>query len=174
MSSRLRGVAVAQTSPYIVGEDGVATWSGARADAWIGLLETHKALTRELDSELDVRYGLSLSALELLARLGAAEGRCLRLSALASEAGLSLSRVSRIAAALEARGLIARVPCSEDARAVEAHLTGAGLALMRQAQETHFASVQRLFFERLSAGELDSLAAVFGRLAPRAAARCTE
>ncbi len=108
--------------------------------------------------------------LELLARLAAAPDRCLRLSALAAQAGLSLSRVSRIAVTLETRGLIERTPCDEDARAVEAHLTPAGLTLMREAQATHFASVQQRFFDELRPGELEALAAVFGRFSPRAAA----
>jgi DNA-binding MarR family transcriptional regulator len=162
------------STTYLVGDDGVANWSDRHADAWIGLLETHKQLTRMLDAELDARYGLTLSSLELLARLAAAADRCLRLSALAGAAGLSLSRVSRIAASLEVRGLIVRAPCPEDARAVEAHLTAAGLELMRAAQRTHFASVQREFFDRLRDGELEALAEVFGRMAPRAAATCTE
>lgn len=161
-------------SAYRVGEDGVASWSERHADAWIGLLETHKQLTRTLDAELDVRYGLTLSSLELLARLAAARGRCLRLSALANAAGLSLSRVSRVAGTLEGRGLVQREPCGEDARAVEAHLTPAGLKLLRAAQQTHFASVQREFFDRLSDGELDALAEVFRRMASPAAATLTE
>jgi DNA-binding MarR family transcriptional regulator len=160
--------------PYRVGADGVAEWPPTQTEAWIGLLETHKQLTRALDAELESRYGLSLSSLELLARLAAAPGRCLRLSALAVEAGLSLSRVSRIAVLLESRGLIDREPCPDDARAVEAHLTPEGLTLMREAQETHFASVQRRFFDQLSGGELEVLAQVFGRFSPRAAERCTE
>jgi DNA-binding MarR family transcriptional regulator len=160
--------------PYRVGKDGVAAWSERHADAWIGLLETHKQLTRMLDAELESRYGLSLSGLELLARLAAAPDRCLRLSALAAQAGLSLSRVSRIAVMLETRGLIERTPCHEDARAVEAHLTRKGLTLMREAQATHFASVQERFFDQLRAGELDVLADVFGRFSERAAAQCTE
>jgi DNA-binding MarR family transcriptional regulator len=160
--------------PYRVGADGVAEWPQPRAEAWIGLLETHKQLTRALDAELESRYGLSLSSLELLARLAAAPERCLRLSALAAGAGLSLSRVSRIAVLLESRGLIDREPCPDDARAVEAHLTPEGLALMRAAQATHFASVQRLFFDQLSEGELQVLAQAFGRFSPRAAERCTE
>jgi DNA-binding MarR family transcriptional regulator len=159
---------------FRVSEDGVTEWSPRHADAWIGLLETHRQLTRLLDAELESRYGLSLSGLELLARLAAAPGRCLRLSSLAAEAGLSLSRVSRIAVLLENRGLIERKPCSEDARAVEAHPTAAGLELMRAAQETHFASVQSAFFDQLRDGELDALADVFGRFSPRAAATCTE
>jgi len=152
----------------------VAEWSELHADAWIGLLETHKQLTRALDAELESRYGLSLSGLELLARLAAAPDRCLRLSALATQSGLSLSRVSRIAVTLESRALIERTPCDADARAVEAHLTPAGLTLMREAQATHFASVQERFFDALRPGELEVLADVFGRFAERAAASCTE
>jgi DNA-binding MarR family transcriptional regulator len=166
-------MATTPTSPYSVSKDGVAEWSQQHADAWIGLLETHKQLTRALDAELESRYGLSLSALELLARLAAAADRCLRLSALAMQSGLSLSRVSRIAVTLETRGLIERTPCHEDARAVEAHLTPAGLTLMREAQGTHFASVQERFFDALRPGELETLATVFGRFSPRAAEACT-
>lgn len=166
-------MATSPTASYRVSTNGVAEWSELHADAWIGLLETHKQLTRALDAELESRYGLSLSGLELLARLAAAPERCLRLSALAAQAGLSLSRVSRIAVTLETRGLIERTPCDEDARAVEAHLTPAGLTLMREAQETHFASVQERFFNELRPGELETLVAVFGRFSPRAADACT-
>jgi DNA-binding MarR family transcriptional regulator len=158
--------------PYVVGDDGLASWSDTQADAWIGLLETYKELTRSLDGELEAKHGLSLSSLELLGRLAATEGRKLRLSVLAQQAGLSLSRVSRIVDLLEARALVRRKPCSQDARAVEADLTDEGLALAREAQATHFASVHERFFTRLQPGELEVLAAVFGRLSPRAAQAC--
>lgn len=157
---------------YSTDGDGLAHWSEHHAEAWVGLLETHKQLVRTLDAELGERHGLTLSGLELLARLAAADGRCLRLSGLAAETGLSLSRVSRVVAALERRDLIERRPCDDDARAVEAHLTRAGLSLAREAQATHFASVQRAFFDELSAEELAVLARVFARFAPRAADRC--
>ncbi len=159
--------------PYVVGDDGLASWSDTHADAWIGLLETHKQLTRALDAELEKQHGLSLSGLELLGRLAAADAQHLRLSVLANEAALSLSRVSRIIDLLEARELVKRQSCPEDARAVEAHLTDRGLRLAREAQATHFASVQQRFFDQLQPGELEVLAGVFGRLSPRAAAACT-
>jgi DNA-binding MarR family transcriptional regulator len=152
----------------------LARWSERHADAWIGLLETHKRLTRALDAELERRHSLGLSALEVLGRLAASDGRRMRLSALAAASGLSLSRVSRIVDALERRGLVCRQPSSGDARAVEAQLTDAGLKLTREAQAAHFASVNEHFFSRLSADELAVLARVFARFAPRAAAACTE
>ena len=161
------------TCAYVVGDDGIARWSATHSDAWIGLLETHKALTRTLDAELEARHGLTLSALEVLGRLAAAPERRLGLSRLAAECALSLSRISRIADDLQRRGLVVKSASPADARATDARLTDAGLDLTRAAQATHFTSVQRRFFEQLSPGELDTLAAVFGRFAPRAAGACT-
>jgi DNA-binding MarR family transcriptional regulator len=163
------------TSPecaFVLGDDGLATWSESHAEAWIGLLETHKRLTRALDAELETQHGLTLSALEALGRLAAAPGRSLRLSALASACGLSLSRISRIVDALQARGLVERQAVAADARAVEGHLTEAGLELVRCAQKAHFEAVQRTFFEQLSEDEIATLASVFSRFAPRAADEC--
>src|SRR4051794_35554833 len=159
---------------YVVGDDGLATWTDTHKDAWIGMLETHKLLTRALDAELEAEHGLSLSGVECLGRLAAADGRAMRLSALANETGLSLSRISRIVDTLEARELVQRRSSTEDARAVEAHLTDAGLQLVRQAQTSHFASVQERFFEQLSGEELAVLARVFARFVPRDAGSCLE
>ncbi len=148
-----------------VADDGLLSWSESYTEAWGGLLETHRSLTRELDAELEAEHGLTLSALEALARLRAAEGHSLRLSALASLCGLSLSRISRITDSLEARGLVERRTVDADRRAVQAHLTEAGVELARRAQATHVASIQRLFFERLSDREVALLAEVFSRFA---------
>jgi DNA-binding MarR family transcriptional regulator len=159
---------------FVLGDDGLAKWSDVHADAWIGLLETHKRLTRALDAELEAEYGLTLSGLEALGRLAAANGRSLRLSALAMSCGLSLSRISRIVDTLEARKLVERRSSPGDARAVEAHLTESGLALVREAQTSHFSSVNERFFEQLSPNEIASLAEIFARFAPQAASACTE
>jgi DNA-binding MarR family transcriptional regulator len=162
----------AESCAYVVGEDGLSRWSEHHADAWIGLLETHRRLTRALDAEIEAEYGLSLSALEILGRLAASEDRRKRLSLLAEETGLSLSRVSRIVDALERRELVRRQPCPSDARAVNAHLTDEGLDLARRAQAAHHVSVQERFFDLLRPEEIAMLADVFGRFAPRAAAAC--
>jgi DNA-binding MarR family transcriptional regulator len=152
--------------------DGMTGWSPEEADAWIGLLEAHKRLTRALDAELDAAHGLGLSTLEMLGRLAAAGDRWPRLSELAAETGLSLSRVSRHMDALERRGLVQRRRCETDSRAVEAHLTDAGVVLQREAEAAHAAAVRARFLDQLSEEELGALAAVFRRFAPRAAAAC--
>jgi DNA-binding MarR family transcriptional regulator len=163
---------VSCSSAYQTDANGLAHWTETHADAWIGLLETHKQLTRALDAQLTAQHGLSLSALELLARLAAADDRQLRLSALAAASGLSLSRVSRIIDTLENRGLVARHACATDARAVHARLDDSGLKLVIAAQSTHFASVQAAFFDLLDEEEIATLARVFGKFAPRAAGQC--
>src|SRR4051812_13108799 len=43
---------------------GLVQWTDTHAAAWIGLLETHKHLTRELEAELEAEHGLSISSLE--------------------------------------------------------------------------------------------------------------
>ena len=80
---------------YVLGADGLTQWREPHSGAWLGLLQAHRQLTRELESRLEARFGLSLSGLELLGRLAAAPGRRLRLSALAGATGLTLSRISR-------------------------------------------------------------------------------
>src|SRR3954463_8232016 len=124
---------------YVVGDDGLATWTDTHKDAWIGVLETPKRATRALDAELEAEHGLTLSGVECLGRLAASDGRAMRLTALANATGPSLSRISPILEPLEAPALVQRRSSAEDARAVEAHLTAAGLELVRQAQASHFA-----------------------------------
>ena len=149
---------------YVLGADGLTRWREPHSGAWLGLLQTHRQLTRELESRLEARFGLSLSGLELLGRLAAAPGRRLRLSAIAGATGLTLSRISRIVDAFEKRGLVERRTCPEDGRATNAWLTDAGLELAREAQAAHVADVQRVFFDVLSAADLEALAGAFARL----------
>jgi DNA-binding MarR family transcriptional regulator len=154
----------ADSCAYVLGADGLTRWREPHSGAWLGLLQAHRQVTRELESRLEARFGLSLSGLELLGRLAAAPERRLRLSALAGATGLTLSRISRIVDAYEERGLVERRTCPEDGRATNAWLTDAGLELAREAQTAHVADVQRVFFDVLSAADLEALSGAFARL----------
>ena len=143
---------------YVLGDP------GPYADAWLGLQRATRELNRMLESRLVESHGLSLSELELLGRLAASEQHRRRLSRLASDVGLSLSRVSRIVDSLERRGLVVRQPYPDDTRATDACLTDAGLELASQAQAGHLADVQQLFFDHLTQAELRTLAEVFAWL----------
>jgi DNA-binding MarR family transcriptional regulator len=146
---------------YRTDADGLVRWSDTYAAAWFGLLETHKRLIAQLERELKTQHGLSLSGFELLTRLARAEERTLRLTTLAAAAGLSLSRVSRVLDLLEARRLVERREDVTDTRAKNAWLTPAGLDLLRAAQATHFAGVERLFFDHVAESDVATLARVF-------------
>ena len=146
---------------YRAGRDGLVRFDDTHAAAWIGLLETHKHLTRELEAELETEHGLGISSMELLSRLARSKDRMMRLTVLADAAGLSLSRVSRILDGLEDRGLIERRADDVDTRAKNAHLTPDGFDLVRAALRTHFDGVERLFFDRLDEGDVATLARVF-------------
>jgi DNA-binding MarR family transcriptional regulator len=149
---------VAPRAEYFLGAQGAACLSAEQALAFTGLLEAGRVLGRELEGELEAAHGLSFSALGVLGRMVAAEGGRLRLTTLAQDMGLSLSRVSRIVDALEDRGLLTREPCPADARATNAHLTPAGATLAAEAQATHRKGVQQRFFEKLSETQVAALA----------------
>jgi DNA-binding MarR family transcriptional regulator len=132
-----------------------------KARAWVGFLAAHAELTRALDMGLSARFGLSLSALEVLARVvWEPEGR-LRMSDLAEGALLSQSRVSRIVDSLEARGLLQRTSCPSDSRGVFARITEAGRELIAQALEWHWSEVEERFFSNLSGAQVGELGAIW-------------
>src|ERR1700723_3745378 len=102
---------VAPRAAYFLGAEGAAELSAEQALAFTGLLEAGRLLARELEGELEAAHGLSFSALGLLGRMVAADGGTLRLTTLAQDMGLSLSRVARVVDTLESRGLLVRVRC---------------------------------------------------------------
>jgi DNA-binding MarR family transcriptional regulator len=148
-----------------------------RSRAWVGFLAAHAEITRALDTGLASNFDLSLSALEVLARIAwEAEGR-LRMSDLAERAMLSQSRVSRIVDQLEARSLVERISCPSDSRGVYAAITNAGRSLTDQALQWHWARVNERFFAPLSGEQVEELGsiwqAILGRpLEPRDTATC--
>ncbi len=164
---------LARRAAYFLGEEGVAELSAEQARAFTGLLEVGRRLTRELERELEAAHGLSFSALGLLGRLAAAPDGTLRLTVLARDMGLSLSRVSRIADALERRGLLERRRCEADARATNARVTSEGASLVGAAQATHRDGVRRRFFSKLDELPLEALLAALDGLLDGSEAPCS-
>jgi DNA-binding MarR family transcriptional regulator len=132
-----------------------------RSRAWVGFLAAHAEITRALDAGLASHFDLSLSALEVLARVAWEAAGRLRMSDLAERAMLSQSRVSRIVDQLEARGLIERVSCPSDSRGVYAAITDAGHALTDEALRWHWARVHERFFAPLSDEQVDELGSIW-------------
>ena len=131
--------------------------TGARRDAWMGLLRVHAAVTRALDADLLLHCRLSLSAFEVLARVACAPEGHLRISDLAQATLLSQSRVSRIVDALEAAGHLERRSCPTDSRVVHATITERGRRLADEAAAVHAAAVDARFLAHLGEAQVAEL-----------------
>jgi len=88
----------------------------------------------------------------------------MRMAALAESVLLSPSGLSRAVERLEARGLVHRLPCTDDRRGSYAALTESGIDLVRFAGATHAAGIRRRFLDRLALEETRSLQAIWDRL----------
>ncbi len=142
---------------------------GPGFDAWRAFIVSHAIVTRRLDEELRSEHGISLGEYDALVQLAYAEGRTLRMSALADLVLLSRSGVTRLVDRLVADGLVRRVSCPSDARGSFAVLTDSGLATLRAASSTHLRGVRDHFLSQLSSVQLDEVAEALGRVVAHAA-----
>ncbi len=150
-----------------------ATWAPAELAVWEQLHAAEQTVRDAVDTAVEHEHDLTVSQLLLLGRLAIADERTMRLTALADDAGLSLSRVSRIAVTLEQRGLMVRRTCPSDARAVNATLTDAGADLVAAAQTTAAETIQDTLLAHLDADETAQLAALLARISEPGAPICT-
>jgi DNA-binding MarR family transcriptional regulator len=125
--------------------------------AWRALVALVLKLPGVLESQLQRGSGLSHFEYWVLALLSEAPGRRLRLSELAGQANASLSRLSHVVTRLERRGLVVRVPCTDDARTTMAELTDEGWALVVAAAPGHVARVRDLVFDGLDDADVRDL-----------------
>jgi DNA-binding MarR family transcriptional regulator len=136
-------------------------WPRAGEAAWLGLMEAHRRVVRALDAELVAGHGLAYRTYELLARLACCGPDRLRMSALAEQAMLSQSRVSRMVDELEREGFVVREGCTDDSRVVYVSITERGRELFGDAQDTFFATVERELFGRLDPEDVEELARIW-------------
>jgi DNA-binding MarR family transcriptional regulator len=142
----------------------LAELSNEEFTVWAGFLQTHAALARELDTDLRAAHGLPLTDFEILLWLVNRPCERMRMAALADMVLLSPSGLSRAVERLEARGLVERIPCTEDRRGSYAALTKPGIDLVRVAGATHAAGIRRHFLDRMTPAETRSLKAIWDRL----------
>ena len=134
--------------------------------AWVGLLHAHATVVKQLDAELVVAHGISISAFEVLWRVAATEQGRLRMTDLAELVLLSPSGLSRLVDRLESEGMIERIACPTDGRAINATITDAGRARLAQAEATHFEGIRRTFLAHFDEAEVGKLGEFWLRLAP--------
>jgi DNA-binding MarR family transcriptional regulator len=135
------------------------------APFWRSLMRITTALPRALEDQFLPETGLAITDYGVLVALSEAPEHLLRISALATTTGLSLSRISRVVDDLTRRGLVEKRKCAEDGRASNAVLTGAGLARLEAAYPSHLARVRTSVFDHLSAEDIRTAGPVLARLA---------
>jgi DNA-binding MarR family transcriptional regulator len=140
------------------------TFSSDELAVWSSLATVLEWLPPALDAQLQRDADLTHFEYGILFALADAPDHTLRMSVLAAYANSSLSRLSRAAARLEARGWIRRAPDPGDGRASLAMLTEAGLERYRQATPGQVQTVHRLVLDRLTAAQQRQLLEITRRI----------
>ncbi len=144
------------TAPDDLPSDALATWSSLAT-----LLEW---LPAALDAQLQRDAGLTHFEYGILYALSRAEGGRLRMSTLAGYAHSSLSRLSRAATRLEARGYLRRETDPDDGRYTVARLTDEGAKARRAAGPGHVDLVKRVVLDPLTPVQQKHLGAITARI----------
>lgn len=137
--------------------------TGAALAPWHAYISATRAITAALDEDLNA-FGVTLADYELLAHLGQAPGRRMRMSELAEVAMVSRSRLSHRIKVLEEAGWVDRIRCSEDKRGLFAVLTNRGEKKVAQIAPTYRASVQKRLLAHLSATERAQVEKIFTKV----------
>src|SRR5215469_12997918 len=103
------------------------------------------------------RVNVSMAEYSVLALLGEAGQRGMRMSDLAERRLMSSGGFTRLADRLEKRGLIERRASRLDGRSIEAILTRDGRTLLGKAWRQQLSDLRRLFFSRLDDDDLRCL-----------------
>ncbi|MFW6599951.1 MarR family winged helix-turn-helix transcriptional regulator [Propionibacteriaceae bacterium Y2011] len=141
--------------------------------AWLAMVGVINQLPNALDSQLRRDSGVTHFEYMVLSMLSESPERTLRMTTLAGRTSATLPRLSHVVRRLEDRGLVARHPCPDDARATNARLTDAGWELVVAAAPGHVETVRQYVIDALTDEQVAQLAAInqaiLGRLDPRAA-----
>jgi len=134
-------------------------------ETWSALATVLEWLPPALDAQLQRDSELTHFEYGILFALADADDRTLRMSTLADYANSTLSRLSRAASRLEAKGWVQRASDPADGRSTLATLTAAGLERFEQATPGHVQTVNRLVLGALTAAQARQLREISRRIA---------
>ena len=135
-------------------------------EAWMNLAQLLMLLPTALDQQLREDAGLPHAYYQILVSLSSQPERAIRMSQLARLSGTTPTRLSHAVTSLEQRGWVTRQPCPDDKRGQIAHLTDAGMAVLRAAAPGHVAEVRRLVFDHLTDDDVTRLRDITAKLLP--------
>ena len=137
---------------------------GEELETWAALATLLEWLPPALDAQLQRDADLSHFEYGILFALADAPERTLRMSVLAGYANSSLSRLSRAASRLEAKGWVRRATDPDDGRYTLATLTDEGVARYRLAAPGHAETVRRLVLDAITRPQAKQLREISGRI----------
>ncbi|HEY2555592.1 MAG TPA: MarR family transcriptional regulator [Diaminobutyricibacter sp.] len=124
---------------------------------WRTLMRLNGALPRLLDDDLRA-LGLTLSEFAVLLVLSEAKSEDLSMSGLASVAGLSPSRTTRVVADLERRGFAEKVRSNVDARSAVPSVTQKGRDMITRAYPVQVDRAREALFDHLEPAQVKAAA----------------
>lgn len=140
-------------------------WLDANEErAWRSLQLMEMQLIASMSRDLAGRCALSYPDYVVLAVLTDQPGGRMRVLELARAIGWEKSRLSHHLARMVERGLVTREKCETDRRGAFAVVSTTGEREIAAAAPGHVATVRRYFIDRLSPGELATVAAVAQRV----------
>ena len=131
--------------------------------AWRAVLLAQSRAIRAIERDLEQAGAISLQWYDVLLELNAAPDG-LRMQELAMRTVVSRTRVSRIVAELEQRGLVERVIDPDDGRASLATITIAGRDEFRRAAPVYMAGIDNHFNRYLTAAQRAAVAGALQRV----------
>ena len=134
-----------------------------RVRAWRAVLLAQSRAIRAIERDLEQAGAISLQWYDVLLELNAAPDG-LRMQELAMRTVVSRTRVSRIVAELEQRGLVERVIDPDDGRASLATITIAGRDEFRRAAPVYMAGIDDHFNRYLTAAQRAAVAGALQRV----------
>jgi DNA-binding MarR family transcriptional regulator len=131
--------------------------------AWRAVLLAQSRALRAIERDLEEAGTISLQWYDVLLELNAQHGG-LRMQDLALRTVVSRTRVSRIVAELEERGLVERTIDPADGRASIATITPAGRQELRRAAPVYLAGIDHHFNRYLTVAQRASVASALQRV----------
>ena len=117
-----------------------------------------------MSEDLEAGGGMPLTHYDVLRQLALAPGGSLRMSELAERVLLSRPGLTGVVTRLEAQDLVERRRCADDGRGLDAVLTAGGRRRLLAAHPAHVRSIRERFAAAYTDEELETLAALLGRL----------
>ena len=132
--------------------------------AWARLLRAQRILLERVETALKEAGLPPLSWYDVLLELSRNDHDGLRQYEIAERILLSKHNLTRLLDRLEARGLVVRGACPEDARGNIVSITAKGRSLQKRMWPVYADAVKTHFSGRLTAKDLDSLSRILGKV----------